>query len=247
MSGVLGHEMVDHISLDGVSIVTLNRPEKSNALNFELVDSLTECVRSAEEIGDQALIFRSAGGNFCAGIDLDVRSSSRRDVFANLFVKINRLLQRIHSARLITVAAIGGAAYGAGADLALACTHRVGCESSVFAFPGVNFGVLLGTRRLASEVGAARAQSILLSGARVFGERACADGLLTRLVRSEEISSEAELIASSAVGVEFDVADFVSMTNFDSDLYGEAELVRSLQGDLFDRFDRYVAGAFARS
>jgi enoyl-CoA hydratase/carnithine racemase len=147
--------------------LVLNRPEKANALSHELVEALLAAVAAACQDGTRLLVLQGEGRNFCAGFDFsDLEQQSDGDLF-HRFVRLEQLLQSLYHAPMATLALCHGSTYGAGADLVCACDRRVASPGTRFRMPGLRFGVVLGTRRLASRIGADAAFEILGSS-RVF-------------------------------------------------------------------------------
>ena len=147
--------MLQHHHHNGITTLTLDRADKGNALSASLVEALIEQVSQA--LGDaktRALVFNANGRHFCTGFDLsDLATCSEGDLLQR-FVRVEQLLQLIWSAPLRTVALVQGRTWGAGADLFAACEVRLCSADTTFRFPGVRFGLALGTRRLSERVGA---------------------------------------------------------------------------------------------
>lgn len=145
---------------DGVTRIALNRPEKRNALSAEAVEELLIAVQEAQS-GTRLLILSGCGKSFCAGFDFsDLDAQSDGDL-ALRFIRIEQLLQAVHEAPFMTMALGHGACFGAGADLFAVCRKRIAAPGTKFRMPGLQFGVVLGTRRFASLVGERPARSIL--------------------------------------------------------------------------------------
>lgn len=179
---------------DGVLTLTLDRPAKRNALCGSLVESLLSTVRAARTDGTRLLVLRGNGANFCAGFDLGGDEGPSDGELLHRFVRIELLLQEIHHAPYDTLALAHGRNFGAGADLLVACAHRVGSSDATFRFPGLAFGVALGTRRLAARTGAAWARQTLADIRTVTAGQARDAGLLTAVAgqeRWDEIVDEA--------------------------------------------------------
>lgn len=141
--------------------IRLNRPEKRNALSLELATELLREVQRSETDGTRLLVLRGEGRGFCAGFDLSgFPECSAGDLLLH-FVRIEQLLQAVTHASFDTLACIHGSTIGAGADLALACRHRVGAADTQMLFPGARFGLVLGSRRLVECVGMDRAQELI--------------------------------------------------------------------------------------
>ena len=167
-------------SCEGVCLATLDRPVKGNALDEALVEALFEAIDGA--INDEethTLVIAANGRNFCTGFDLsDLAEQSDGDLLRR-FVAVEELLATLWHAPVRTVALAGGRAWGAGADLFACCDQRLAAPDASFTFPGARFGLVLGTRRLASVVGETTALQILGEGAMLDVAAAEAIGLVT--------------------------------------------------------------------
>ena len=153
--------IVDFIAgADGIARVTLNRPDKANALNDDMVSALGDALSAAAADDTRLLVLDAAGRHFCAGFDLsDVASCSDGDLVLR-FIRIETLLQQLYHLPFPTLALAKGRAMGAGADVFCACTKRVAAPGTQFRMPGLAFGIVLGTRRLAARVGMDMARAI---------------------------------------------------------------------------------------
>lgn len=164
----------------GVTTLTLNRPDLGNALGPGLVESLI--AESGQAIADGAvhtLVLRGAGRHFCTGLDLsDLDTVSDGELLLRL-VRIETLLSMWWHAPLRTVALAHGRTWGAGADLFAVCEQRVAAENTTLRFPGAQFGIVLGTRRLAERIGADAARRVVLEGAEFDARAALAAGLVS--------------------------------------------------------------------
>lgn len=158
--------------------VVLDRPERANALSAELVDGLLGVLDEAAVCQPDALVLRGGGRHFAAGLDLAGLHGESDGSLTHRLLRIGLLLERLLTVPCLTVAVIEGPAVGAGADLALACDHRIGTTRATFRFPGAAFGVVLGTGRLAALAGAHRA---LAGGRRIDAAAAARAGLITEL------------------------------------------------------------------
>jgi enoyl-CoA hydratase len=169
--------------VDGATLtLTLARPERGNALGADLVEALLAAVQAAHaDPALHTLVLRGDGRHFCTGLDLgDLDSSSDADWLWRL-VRIETLLDALWRSPLRTVALAQGRAWGAGADLFAACEHRVAAPGTSFRFPGAQFGIVLGTRRLAERVGPGLARRLVVEGAELDADTALAAGLATAL------------------------------------------------------------------
>ena len=186
-----------------VKRIHLNRPEKRNALSLELATELLLEVQRSENDGTRLLILRGEGPGFCAGFDLSwFPDCSEGDLLLH-FVRIEQMLQAVAHAPFDTLACVHGQTIGAGADLALACRHRVGASDTKMMFPGARFGLVLGSRRLAECVGPDRAQDLIGGQTRIDAQQARALGLLQQVIERDawpawEASILAHILATPA-------------------------------------------------
>ena len=155
---------------------TLNRPEKLNALNGTLVDSLLLAVQEAHRDGARLLVFRGNGKSFSAGFDLSEFESQSEGDLLQRFVRIELLLQAVAQSSAQTLALAQGKVFGAGVDLFAACRRRVAAPDALFRMPGLKFGLVLGTRRFGDIVGQSRARAILEEVGSFDAQRACEIG-----------------------------------------------------------------------
>lgn len=188
-----------------VTRLTLNRPQKANALSAGLVEALLDAVEYACTDGTRLLILEGAGAHFCAGFDFtDYQSASEGDL-ALRFLRIETLLQALYHAPCETLVLAHGKIFGAGADLVASCSTRIAAPDTTFRMPGLRFGVVLGTRRLAQRIGADRAREIL-SASRAFGtEEALRIGFLTGAAAqpawpqlAEQLKARCELLSPAS-------------------------------------------------
>ena len=166
--------------------LTLNRASKANALSASLVDALIDAVEYACTDGTRLMILEGAGAHFCAGFDFTAYETQTDGDLALRFIRIETLLQALYHAPFETLALAHGRVFGAGADLVASCGIRVAAPGTAFRLPGLRFGVVLGTRRLANRIGSNKARDIL-SASRVFdADEALAIGFLTRVSAQSE-------------------------------------------------------------
>ena len=138
---------------NGVTRLTLNRADKANALNGEMVDAVLDALDAVKQDGTRLLVIDAEGRHFCAGFDLsDLDDVSDGDLVLR-FVRIETLLQTLYHLPIPTLALAKGRAMGAGADLFCACNQRIAAPETKFRMPGLAFGIVLGTRRLVARIG----------------------------------------------------------------------------------------------
>ena len=208
--------------------LTLNRPDKMNALSASLVEALQAAVDEAARSGVRLLVLRGNGKNLSAGFDFGgVEAQSEGDLLLR-FVRIEQLLQALQQAPFDTLALAHGKNFGAGVDLFGACALRVATPEASFRMPGLQFGLVLGTRRFAAQVGAERAR-VILQASRSFGTEEALD--LRFVHRSADAEQWPELVAEAektaallAPATAARLGDVLRADTRDADL---AELVRS--------------------
>jgi enoyl-CoA hydratase/carnithine racemase len=176
--------------------LTLNRPDKRNALSLSLAEVLLEHIQESETDGTRLLVLKGNGSSFCAGFDLgNFAESSPGDLLLH-FVRIEQMLQALAYASFDTAAFVHGNVVGAGADLAVACGHKIAEANSKFMFPGARFGLILGTRRLARCIGGQQA-SRLVGGPAIDADEALSLGLIDSISpESNQIAYENQLLES---------------------------------------------------
>lgn len=179
-----------------VLTLTLNRPEKMNALSGPLVDALLTEVEHAAGSGVRLLVLKGEGRNFSAGFDFGGYEEQSEGDLLLRFVRIEQLLQAVRHAPFDTMALAHGKNFGAGVDLICSCARRVADASSTFRMPGLGFGIVLGTRRYAERVGGTRARRVLGDGETFTAQEALADGFLTALAPKEGWAAAVEAAGS---------------------------------------------------
>jgi 2-(1,2-epoxy-1,2-dihydrophenyl)acetyl-CoA isomerase len=192
---------------DGVAVLTMNRPERRNALSQEMLRAMGEALAVCEsdsEVG--AIVLTGAGGGFCAGGDVKgmaERGEGEIRVDIDSRIHTQRLSQRatagrLHSIPKPTLAALPGAAAGAGLALALACDLRIASENAVMttAFARVGFsGDYGGTYFLTQLVGTAKARELYFLSERIDMKEALRLGLVNWVVPAEALESKTMEIA----------------------------------------------------
>jgi len=166
----------------GVRVVTLDRPDRRNALTLDSLDAIEDAVCGA----DQSVVYlHGAGSAFCAGADLDSVRELDGDTAPAFSGRGQDVMNAIEDADTVVVAGVDGAARGGGVELALACDVRVATPDATFAEPGVSLGIFGswgGTRRLGRAVGETHALDLSLSGRTIDAETALDIGLVSRVV-----------------------------------------------------------------
>ncbi len=187
-------------STDGpVTTVTLNRPEKRNALNVELLTQLCAAIVAAEaDPSQRILVLRGAGTVFCSGLDLDEAAQPGRA--ATSADHVAKALLALAHTRLITIAAVHGAAIAGGAGLMSACDFAVATKDAKFGYPEVRRGLVpaLIMTFLRRQLRERDARELLLLGKLFDATHAHAIGLVNRVVADEPaLATEVKTLVSS--------------------------------------------------
>jgi enoyl-CoA hydratase/carnithine racemase len=184
------NEDTDHLLVKRTGpckVLTLNRPGKRNALSPAIVDRMLGVVEESSEDGTRLFVIRGEGKAMCSGFDFTGLKDQTDADLTLRFVRLELLLQAVHHAPFATIALVQGGCYGAGADLVAACGSRVACPiSTSFRMPGLNFGIVLGSKRLANITGTDNARR-LLETTKVFkAQEALKCGFATTLAAPED-------------------------------------------------------------
>ncbi|MGC1816678.1 MAG: enoyl-CoA hydratase/isomerase family protein [Casimicrobiaceae bacterium] len=180
----------------------LDDPLHANALSARLVERLHASLRNAFDSGARAIVLDSSGDRFCAGSDLSGADEQDDCELRERFGEIEDLLETVRRAPALTIAVVRGAALGAGADLVASCDYRIGTMGARFAFPGCRFGLVLGTRHLATVVGRQVARETLIEGRTLGATEAVGCGLLSSLCAEDEIASRVDAILQSSEAID---------------------------------------------
>jgi enoyl-CoA hydratase len=186
-------------TVDGVALLTIDRPEVLNALDTATMRELVETLERLD--GDEtcrAIVITGAGERaFAAGADIKEMAEATPVslTLANSFAR----WERIRRVRRPLIAAVRGFALGGGCELAMACDMIVAGDDAVFGQPEIRIGVMPGaggTQRLTRAIGKARAMELILTGETIPAREALALGLVTRVVAREETLAEALRLAA---------------------------------------------------
>jgi len=177
---------------DGIAQITINRPEKLNALNARIMAELDEAFAQAEaDPALRALIVTGAGEKaFVAGADIRELAEMTPLEAQEMSLRGQRIFRRLETMRKPSLAAINGYALGGGLELALSCTLRVAAENARLGLPEVRLGILPGyggTQRLPRLVGRGRALEMLLTGEPIDAAEALRIGLVNHVVPQAEL------------------------------------------------------------
>lgn len=196
----MGYRNLLYEKKDGIAYITVNRPDKLNALNAETVSELEQAAMDAQaDAGIRAVIITGQGNKaFVAGADIGELSRQTPGDGADTAQRGQRIFTRLENLGKPVIAAINGFALGGGCELAMACTVRVASTNAKLGQPEVKLGIIPGyggTQRLPRLVGKGVAMELLLSGKHISAEEAYRIGLVNRVVGPGELMSAAEAMA----------------------------------------------------
>lgn len=184
---------------DQIAVITLNRPERRNALSLDLMQQLIRCL---DDVGRnreiRAVILAAAGKVFCSGHDLCEMVSRDINEYRRLFDVCTELMTKIQSIPQPVIAQVQGIATAAGCQLVATCDLAVASDQAKFATPGVRIGLFCTTPMVAltRAIGRKRALEMLLTGELVDAARAAEWGLINRAVPAAELAAETRKLAA---------------------------------------------------
>ncbi len=181
---------------DGIATLSLNRPDKRNALNAATVDELIDIFTVIPRAGVRAVVLRAEGPHFCAGLDLveHHQEDRRPEDFMHICLRWHEAFNKMEYGGVPVIAALKGAVVGGGLELASAAHVRVADASTYFALPEGQRGLFTGggaTIRVADLVGKARMIDMMLMGRVYQGDEAISVGLAQYLVEDSEAKAYA--------------------------------------------------------
>lgn len=197
--------VLQHQLRDGVLMITLNRPDKLNALNEDVLRSLAALIEQAKNDQEIKGVFLTGQGKaFCAGADIHRLAECNAQTgyaFAQMGQQVFRALETLGKP---SIAAVNGYALGGGCELAMSATLRIAATTAQFAQPEVKLGVIPGyggTQRLARLVGKGRALDLCLTGRTIDAETAKLWGLVSDVVPLELLEEKAWNLLQGILGM----------------------------------------------
>src|SRR5438270_3029443 len=183
-----------------ITVVTLNRSDRRNSLTIELLNELIAAIRVAsDEPRERVLILRGAGAALCTGLDLkEAADLKKAQMTAELVAKT---LITLAESRLVTIAAVHGAAVAGGAGMMSACDFVVAAEKTKIGYPEVRRGLVAGLVMtfLRRQVGERNMRELVLGGELIDAGRAREIGLVNRVVAPDQLMIEAQKFADSVL------------------------------------------------
>lgn len=189
---------------ENIAIVTINRPDKLNALNDKTLSELEEVFRYCKKKESVSVIIITGSGEkaFVAGADINELSKCSKESGKEFALKGQGVFDLIENLGKPVIAAVNGFALGGGCELALACNFRTASSKAKFGQPEVNLGIIPGyggTQRLARLVNTGRATEIILTGDMVSAEQAEKIGLVNHVFEHDELLPKTIEIAKKIV------------------------------------------------
>ncbi len=189
--------MIEYAAANGVARITLNRPDKRNAITIEMMSALSEALQRADDDGTvRVMLIRGAGKDFCAGLDLSEVLQSAEDAPSSLTSarRLGHLYTAMRRHPKPIVAAVQGRALGGGAGIATASDLIIATESAQFGYPEVKLGFIpaIVATMLRRAVNERQAMELALTGEPLSAPRALAIGLINRVYPDTEFDASVE-------------------------------------------------------
>jgi enoyl-CoA hydratase/carnithine racemase len=181
-----------------IARITMNRPDKRNALSLAHMQELTECFKAIGEAREvQVVVLSGNGPAFCAGHDLSEMIGRDPEAYRHIFDVCCELMETVQSIPQPVIAQVHATATAAGCQLVATCDLVVASEEARFATPGVRIGLFCSTPMVALSraVGQKKAMEMLLTGDFISAEEALAEGLVNRAVPAEELEAQTRKLA----------------------------------------------------
>jgi 2-(1,2-epoxy-1,2-dihydrophenyl)acetyl-CoA isomerase len=218
----------------GVLTITLNRPDVLNAFTAEMHKQLVGAFKEARADDVRAVVVTGAGRGFCVGQDLNEFGEAARDIAGRLRTNYHPTIRAVRELEKPVIAAVNGAAAGAGLSFACACDHRIAAESATFVPAFINIGLVPdmgGTYFTTRLLGSARAFQWMTSGRRLSAAEALEWNLVSEVVPDDQLAGRAaeraaELAAMPTRGIAFSkrLFDNAEHTTLEEQLELEAQL-----------------------
>lgn len=188
------YEVLNCEEREAVAIVTLNRPEKRNALSRQLRDEIVTCLKDLEQNENvKAIVITGSGDSFCAGFDLaEFQSGDMQEIFAHAA----NYHHKVYNTTKPTIAAVNGSAMAGGMDLAAMCDVRLIANDATFGQPQVKMGIAAAFDLMRTVLPEALARELCLTGRKMDAQEAMTCGFANRLVEREDLIQSAVQLGS---------------------------------------------------
>ena len=203
LTGMSSYQFLTFEVADRIATITVNRPDKLNALNDATIAELGGAIDEARMRQDVAgIILTGAGRAFVAGADISELAGQTPFVAKGRSRGGQEVFRRFETSPKPVIAAVNGFALGGGCELAMACHLRLASEHAKFGMPEVKLGILPGfggTQRLPRLVGKGRALQLLMTGETIDAEEAYRIGLVNRVVHAAELLGAAQMMVKQMI------------------------------------------------
>lgn len=183
---------------NGILSITLNRPEKLNALNADVLEALSEQFKHAKENKDvKGVLLTGEGKAFCAGADINRLKEANAETGYQFALMGQKVFKQLETLGKPSIAAVNGFAFGGGCELLISASIRIASTKAQFGQPEVKLGVIPGyggTQRLARLIGKGRAMELCMTGRFIKADEALQYGLVSHVVEPEDLISKAKKI-----------------------------------------------------
>jgi enoyl-CoA hydratase/carnithine racemase len=186
---------------DGIVTITMNRPDALNAMNTQMMTDLRDCFMRfyvEPELARCLILTGSGERGFCTGADLKERRGMTDQAWRVQHAVIEQTMRAMNDCPVPVIAAVNGAAYAGGLELALACDFIYAAQHARFALTEVTLGIMpgaQGTQNLPRAVGARRAKEIILTGTPFTADQALAWGLVNAVLPSADLMAAVRAVA----------------------------------------------------
>jgi enoyl-CoA hydratase/carnithine racemase len=236
--------------------ITINWPERRNALDFATWDELDAVMADVERRDEVRVVtLRGADPTFCAGVEFGAIGSSlavEKGSYPSFIRRWANVADRFERCAQPTIAAVNGPAVGAGFEIALACDIRIASDHAMFCMPQMHMGIVPdagGTSRLARSTGPAIAKDIILTGRIVEAEEALRCGIVSRVVPHGRLDEEVDAMASHIAALPWPSSYFATVAidagprldpRRGADLEGIADQVMLREQAVWDRVEAFM-------
>ena len=227
--------ILERVDRNAVAYLTLNSPERLNALSDEMLEALqTTFDKFHKDTSIRAVVLRGAGKAFCAGHDLKQMTAARADsdrgraYFTTTLTACSTMMQAIIKCPKPVIAAVQGTATAAGCQLVATCDLAVTADTAKFATPGVHIGLFCSTPMVAisRNVGRKHAMEMLLTGEAISADKALEFGLVNKVVAPDALLEAAH-----------EMADLIASKPISTVKIGKEAFYRQLEMPLSDAYD----------
>jgi 3-hydroxypropionyl-coenzyme A dehydratase len=186
---------------DEIVLITINRPDKLNAMNLAVMDEFLTVLDSLEKDSSKVILITGTGQKaFSAGADIEYMSKIGSVEAEKYALRGHEVLNKIENIEKPVIAAINGYALGGGCELALACDIRFASSNAQLGQPEVTIGICPGwggTQRLLRIIGPARAKDLIFTGRKIGTEEALSMGLINKIFTAENLILESKMYAKN--------------------------------------------------